>query len=99
MAGIGNVLSHDYEDPAPDVLWHVVHDNLPVLKTMLEPAHTAQCINYLEATGLLHSCLIETCPRADCLGSLAADRESDQLPCKHRFGYDQAIIVAKRRRL
>jgi uncharacterized protein with HEPN domain len=34
VAGIGNVLRHDYEDVAHDVLWHVVHDNLPLLKTV-----------------------------------------------------------------
>ena len=32
VAGIGNVLRHEYEDIAHDVLWHVVHDNLPPLK-------------------------------------------------------------------
>jgi len=31
VAGLGNVLRHDYEDVAHDVLWHVVHDNLPPL--------------------------------------------------------------------
>jgi uncharacterized protein with HEPN domain len=34
VAGIGNVLRHEYEDVAYDVLWHVVHDNLPLLKTV-----------------------------------------------------------------
>jgi uncharacterized protein with HEPN domain len=34
VAGIGNVLRHEYEDVAHDVLWHVVHDNLPPLKTV-----------------------------------------------------------------
>jgi uncharacterized protein with HEPN domain len=33
VAGIGNVLRHEYEDVAPDVLWHVVQDNLPQLDT------------------------------------------------------------------
>jgi uncharacterized protein with HEPN domain len=28
VAGIGNVLRHDYEHVAHDVLWHVVRDNL-----------------------------------------------------------------------
>lgn len=28
VAGIGNVLRHEYQDVAPDVLWHVVQDNL-----------------------------------------------------------------------
>lgn len=34
VAGIGNVLRHEYEDVAHDVLWHVVHDNLAPLKTV-----------------------------------------------------------------
>ncbi len=34
VAGIGNVLRHEYQDVAHDVLWHVVHDNLPPLKTV-----------------------------------------------------------------
>jgi uncharacterized protein with HEPN domain len=32
VAGIGNVLRHEYQDVAYDVLWHVVHDNLPPLE-------------------------------------------------------------------
>jgi uncharacterized protein with HEPN domain len=32
VAGIGNVLRHDYQDVAHDVLWHVVRDNLPPLE-------------------------------------------------------------------
>ena len=32
VAGIGNVLRHEYEDVAHDVLWHVVRDNLPPLE-------------------------------------------------------------------
>ncbi len=32
VAGIGNVLRHEYEHVAHDVLWHVVHDNLPTLE-------------------------------------------------------------------
>ena len=31
VAGIGNVLRHDYQDVAHDVLWHVVHENLSLL--------------------------------------------------------------------
>jgi uncharacterized protein with HEPN domain len=31
VAGIGNVLRHDYEQVAHDVLWHVVEDHLPPL--------------------------------------------------------------------
>ena len=30
-AGIGNVLRHEYEHVAHDVLWHVVRDDLPAL--------------------------------------------------------------------
>jgi uncharacterized protein with HEPN domain len=32
VAGIGNVLRHDYEHVAHDVLWHVVRDDLPALE-------------------------------------------------------------------
>ena len=32
VAGIGNVLRHEYEDVAHDVLWHVVQDDLPPLE-------------------------------------------------------------------
>jgi uncharacterized protein with HEPN domain len=32
VAGIGNVLRHEYEDVAHDVLWHVVRDDLPTLE-------------------------------------------------------------------
>ncbi|MBF0566368.1 MAG: DUF86 domain-containing protein [Nitrospirae bacterium] len=31
VAGIGNVLHHDYERVAHDLLWHVVRDDLPRL--------------------------------------------------------------------
>lgn len=31
VAGIGNVLRHDYERVAHDLLWHVVHEDLPPL--------------------------------------------------------------------
>jgi len=31
VAGIGNVLRHEYQEVAHDVLWHVVRDNLPTL--------------------------------------------------------------------
>jgi uncharacterized protein with HEPN domain len=34
VAGIGNVLRHEYEDVAHDVLWHVVRDNLAPLETV-----------------------------------------------------------------
>ncbi len=32
VAGIGNVLRHEYERIAHDVLWRVVHDDLPPLE-------------------------------------------------------------------
>jgi uncharacterized protein with HEPN domain len=32
VADISNVLRHEYEDVAHDVLWHVVHDDLPALE-------------------------------------------------------------------
>jgi len=32
VAGIGNVLRHDYEHVAHDLLWHVVHDDVPPLE-------------------------------------------------------------------
>ena len=32
VAGIGNVLRHEYEDVAHDVLWHVVLEDLPPLE-------------------------------------------------------------------
>jgi uncharacterized protein with HEPN domain len=32
VAGIGNVLRHEYERIAYDVLWHVVRDDLPPLE-------------------------------------------------------------------
>ena len=32
VAGIGNILRHDYMDVARDVLWQVAHDKLPPLE-------------------------------------------------------------------
>jgi len=32
VAGIGNILRHDYEHVAHDLLWHVVRDDLPRLE-------------------------------------------------------------------
>src|SRR3984893_7152795 len=32
VAGIGNILRHEYEHVAHDVLWHVVRDDLPALE-------------------------------------------------------------------
>jgi uncharacterized protein with HEPN domain len=31
VAGIGNILRHDYEDVIPDALWKLAHHDLPVL--------------------------------------------------------------------
>lgn len=33
VSGIGNVLRHEYERVAYDILWHVVRDDLPDLET------------------------------------------------------------------
>lgn len=32
VAGIGNVLRHEYERIAPDILWKLVQDDLPILE-------------------------------------------------------------------
>jgi uncharacterized protein with HEPN domain len=32
VAGIGNVLRHDYESIAPPVMWKLVQDDLPLLE-------------------------------------------------------------------
>jgi Protein of unknown function DUF86 len=40
VAGIGNVLRHDYEQVAHDVLWHVVRDDLPLLEKESLPGRT-----------------------------------------------------------
>jgi uncharacterized protein with HEPN domain len=32
VAGIGNVMRHDYQRVAPDVLWKLVYDDLPALE-------------------------------------------------------------------
>jgi uncharacterized protein with HEPN domain len=32
VAAIGNILRHEYQDVAHDVLWHVVRENLPSLE-------------------------------------------------------------------
>jgi uncharacterized protein with HEPN domain len=32
VAGVGNVLRHEYERTAPDVLWAVARDDLPLLE-------------------------------------------------------------------
>ena len=31
VAGIGNILRHDYEEVIPDALWKLAHNDLPVL--------------------------------------------------------------------
>jgi uncharacterized protein with HEPN domain len=42
VAGIGNVLRHDYEHVAHDVLWHVVHDDLPLLEKICREELSAE---------------------------------------------------------
>jgi uncharacterized protein with HEPN domain len=43
VAGIGNVLRHDYERIAPDVLWKLAQDDLPLLeKVCREELEAAQ---------------------------------------------------------
>ena len=42
VAGIGNVLRHEYQDVAADVLWHVVRDNLSQLETACRTELTRQ---------------------------------------------------------
>ncbi|MEO5357841.1 MAG: DUF86 domain-containing protein [Nitrospirae bacterium YQR-1] len=42
VAGIGNVLRHDYENVAHDVLWHVVRDDLPALEKVCRLELTAE---------------------------------------------------------
>ncbi len=32
VAGIGNILRHEYQRTAPDVLWHVIQDDLAPLE-------------------------------------------------------------------
>jgi uncharacterized protein with HEPN domain len=32
VASVGNVLRHEYERTAPDVLWTVAHEDLPILE-------------------------------------------------------------------
>jgi uncharacterized protein with HEPN domain len=34
VAGIGNVLRHNYEDVAAPIMWKLVHDDLPVLEAV-----------------------------------------------------------------
>ena len=36
VAGIGNVLRHEYVEVAPDVIWAVVQDELPALKQAVD---------------------------------------------------------------
>jgi len=42
VAGIGNVLRHDYQQIAYDVLWHVVRDDLPPLENACREELTAE---------------------------------------------------------
>jgi uncharacterized protein with HEPN domain len=32
VAGIGNIIRHDYERVAPDVLWSIIYDHLPAME-------------------------------------------------------------------
>ena len=34
IAGVGNVLRHDYGDVSAPVMWKLLHDDLPVLETV-----------------------------------------------------------------
>ena len=36
IAGIGNVLRHNYHEISNEVIWKVIQDELPILKTALE---------------------------------------------------------------
>ena len=42
VAGIGNVLRHDCERVAHDVLWHVVHEDLPKLYQVCRAEFTTE---------------------------------------------------------
>ena len=42
VAGIGNVLRHEYERIAPDVLWSVARDDLPPLEKVCREELTAE---------------------------------------------------------
>jgi uncharacterized protein with HEPN domain len=42
VAGIGNVLRHDYAHVAYDVLWHVVRNDLPALDRVCRDALAAE---------------------------------------------------------
>ncbi len=49
VAGIGNVLRHDYEDVAHVVLWYVVRDNLPPLEKVCRDELEAEIIREKDA--------------------------------------------------
>jgi len=49
VAGIGNVLRHDYERVAPDVLWTLAQDDLPSLEAVCREELAAALRD--EATG------------------------------------------------
>ncbi len=42
ISGIGNILRHEYERVAHDVLWHVVHNDLPALDQVCREALAAE---------------------------------------------------------
>ena len=42
VAGIGNVIRHDYERVAPDILWSITHDHLPALEQVCRAERTAE---------------------------------------------------------
>jgi uncharacterized protein with HEPN domain len=41
VASIGNILRHEYEHLAYDVLWRVIQDDLPALETICRAAIAA----------------------------------------------------------
>lgn len=42
VAGIGNVLRHNYEDVSAPVMWKLVHDNLPLLEAVCRDELTTE---------------------------------------------------------
>ncbi|HEU0154616.1 MAG TPA: HepT-like ribonuclease domain-containing protein [Stellaceae bacterium] len=38
IRSVGNVLRHAYDDVDPDVIWQIVHDDLPRLRRSIEAA-------------------------------------------------------------
>lgn len=41
VAGIGNILRHEYEAVEPDIVWRVVHHDLPMLVSVCRTERTA----------------------------------------------------------